>query len=492
MLNKRWGLVILAVVTFLAYINIYQNDFISDDIEGILKNENIGDLRTQIKSLQPVTIVNSLVYVNLGAKEPYFHFVSVIIHIANVFLVYLLVSLIADRKMAFFTAFLFALHPVHTEAVTWISGKPYVLYSFFLLLAFVIYIKNKFLILSYILYILALLTTEKAMMFPILIILYIVCFKSLRKDWRSTAGYFIITFVYGLTMIWRLPQRIAAVNPSYAGEAVKYNPIFQTGTAIASYLELFFVPLRLTFYHDTASLGNLTLAVMILITIIFLLITIFLYKNNKLLFFAAGFFVIAISPTLIPINVGWVVAERYFYLGSVGLCIFLAYIILKFKKFSYVLLTIILTIYLSLTLYRNSQWKNEDALWPATVKLSPGVPMAHNNMGDYYSRRGDFDSAIKEFSLAIELRRGFYPEAIHNLGNTYKNKGELEKAEKLYLKAIEINPKQIESYSELAALYKVMKNFEKAEEFLKKVSDFKPVQKSIRMGLQGEASLRGF
>ena len=330
-----------------------------------------------------------------------------------------------------------------------------------------------FLIFSLLGYALALLTTEKAIMFPGLIILYIVCFKtgllcSLRSLAMTFFPFFIITFLYGLTLISRIPERIAAVNPSYGPTALTYNPILQVSTAVSSYLELFIVPLRLTFYHDTAGIGNLILAFMIILTAAFIITTVYLFRKNKLLFFGASFFVISISPTLIPISVGWVVAERYFYLGSLGLCIMLAYLILKFKKHSLELLTLILAVYFILTLYRNTQWKNEDALWPVTLERSPGVPVAHNNMGDYYARRGDYINAIKEFSMAVSLRDGLYPEAMHNLGNSYRQVGDLKKAEELYLRAIELKPDQIESYLELSSMYKSQNDLKKAEEYYQK------------------------
>lgn len=471
MLNRKWLLIILVLATFLAYINVYQNVFLSDDLDGILRNKNIGNLEVQIKSASPVNIINSLIYLGFGAKEPYFHFVNVLLHIFNVLLLYFIVSELSNKKLAFVTGLLFALHPVHTEAVTWISGKPYVLYSFFILLSFVLYIKRRYLILSYLFYILSLLTMEKAIMFPGLIILYLLSFDSLKKRVKSIIPYLGITFLYGLTLIWRLPERVASVNPPYGPGVSTNNPIIQTGTAISSYLELFIAPIRLTFYHDTASISNQVLMIRVLTMIIFLTVTALLYKKNKLLFFGLSFFVIAISPTLIPISVGWIVAERYFYLGSAGLCLFLAYLILKLKRYAMSAFVIILIFYFGLTIKRNEEWRNEDRLWPATVKYSYGVPVAHNNMGDYYIRHGDYENAIKEFSLAINQRNWLYPEAIHNLGNAYKQIGDLDRAEGLYLKAIELKPDQFESYVQLSDLYKTKGDLVRAGEYYQKAKE---------------------
>ncbi len=71
---------------------------------------------------------------------------------------------------------------------------------------------------------------------------------------------------------------------------------------------------------------------------------------------------------------------------------------------------------------RNFDWKNQDTLWLATAKTSPSSHQNHNNLGDLYARRGEYEKAVEEFKKAIELKPD-YGDAYHNLANVYHQIG---------------------------------------------------------------------
>lgn len=507
--THKFNLLILVLLTFLTYINIYNNEFLSDDIPTIVKNKALGDFAYNLKTLSVSNTILSLNFIVGGLNPPIYHLTNVLFHTGNVILIYILVNLVAlsfrsnffsPKELGFATSALFATHPIHTEVVTWISGRPYTLYSFFILVSLIsiVYLATKskvtnnqkivFFTISEVSYILALLVGERAAMFPLLLIMVLFIIKKTKSFLFPIVLSIITTALFGIIFLQRFLARVEDVSPNLGASGVIRNPLIQIPVALGTYLELLFVPLNLTLYHESV-VSTVEFIFLTVITLLFLVAIFFLFKKSKILFFAFAFLLIATFPHLIPVKIVWLTAERYIYLGSLGFCLFLAYIIYKagslFKSppLPIVLLSTIIVTYMLLSWNRNRDWTSEDTLWPATVKVSPLIPMAHNNMGDYYMRRGNLKDAIKEFSLAIDLNKGEYPEAIHNLANVYLAKNDATAAAKLYEIAVLQKPDQIESYIQLASIAIHQKDYQKGESFidiaLKMNPDYSPVYNTL-------------
>ena len=143
---KRWDWIVLlgVLVTVLAvYANGLNGDFCYDENLVILRNDNVQD-PDRILSLwsdtywgssvessldsrgwRPLTIFTFHVNARLGGKDPFgFHLANVILHaLASILLFLSLVRLRLPRLASATAAFLFAVHAVHTEAVTQIVGR---------------------------------------------------------------------------------------------------------------------------------------------------------------------------------------------------------------------------------------------------------------------------------------------------------------------------------------------------------------------------------
>lgn len=515
--THKFNFLILILLTFLAYINIYQNEFLSDDIPSIVKNKTLGDLAYNLKTLSVPDTILSLNFIAGGLNPWVYHLTNVLFHTANVILIYFLVYLVAlsfrsnfftPQELGFATSALFATHPIHTEVVTWISGRPYAIYSFFVLVSLIsiVYLATKskvannqkivFFTISEVSYILALLVGERAVMFPLLLIMVLFIIKRTKSFLFPIILSIITTALFGIIFIQRFLARVETVSPHFEGLGVIRNPLIQIPVAMGTYLELLFAPINLTLYRESiVYLGEFIF--LVITTLLFLVATFFFFKKSKILFFAFAFLLIATFPHLIPVKIVWLTAERYIYLGSLGFCLFLAYMIYKighlFKSppLPIVLLSTIIVTYMLLTWNRNRDWASEDTLWPATVKVSPRIPMAHNNMGDYYMRRGNLDEAIAEFSTAIELNLGDYPEALHNLGNAYLRKNEATLAAQVYEKAISQKPNQIESFIQLASISISQKDYPKAEGYLNEAVKINPNYSPVYNSLGVIAFLKG-
>jgi hypothetical protein len=98
-------------------------------------------------------------------------------------------------------------------------------------------------------YILALSNSEKAIVFPFILILYEFSFGTITRNWSQTIAFWITSFVWGLTIITRISDRVAFLSRGSQQTVGVYNPLQQIPVALTSYFELIFWPEKLTLYH---------------------------------------------------------------------------------------------------------------------------------------------------------------------------------------------------------------------------------------------------
>lgn len=282
-----------------------------------------------------------------------------------------------------------------------------------------------------------------------------------------------LTLFGGWRLLTQVNERVATLRTIHYEEPVTYNPLLQIPIAISSYLQLIFWPKDLTIYHTEMSF-NQTQYLLRLIVFLAVVGLFFwgLVKNRPVFFWLALFF-IALAPTLTPWGLSWIVAERYAYLAAIGIYTPIAYLVVRMgesAKFKPLVLAVATAVILALstrTILRNRDWRTADDLWLAAAKTSPSSQVNHNNLGDLYARRGDYERAIQEFQTAIKLKPN-YADAFHNLANTYKDLGSDQEAIANYQKAIQFNPNLWQSHQNLASIYFQQAKYEEAKTELKK------------------------
>lgn len=501
--QNRFFLTLLFLLIIAAYINTLNNEFVSDDVSGILQNNQIGHIDHILNN--PFSFFYQLIrflIVNLFGKNPLpFHLINILFHLGTTFLVYLIALLFLSPAAAFFSATLFAIHPLLTEAVTWISGGYYVYSAFLVLFSFFFYLlsqkEKKLWWLSIILYFLALATSEKTISFPLILFFYEVSFGQIKKNWRKILPYFFLSLLWGGYLLGAMNERLTALRNDFY-QQIPQSPsslekklitlVMPAIIGITSYLFLLLWPDKLTLYHSEMAFtqGEILIRVMIIFAIIALII--WSYKKEKRVFFCLSFFLIALSPTLTPFRVSWIVAERYVYLASAGIFILLGIIIEKLTLFTnqrtlpWIILLFLVPPLMIRTIIRNNDWQNQDTLWLAAAKTSPSSPQNHNNLGDLWARRGDYQKAIEEFQTAIKLNPR-YADAYHNLANVYWKKGETDLAIKNYQKALEINPRLWQSHQNLAAIYFAQEKFNLSEKHLRLALKINPDNPKLHANL---------
>ncbi len=488
-------LTILVLLVFVAYSGSLNHAFVADDVPGILNNPEIT--KTSYIFKNPLTIVKNILYftiVNLFGRTPAaFRALNIFLHLGNVWLIFFLLQTLLGNKIALFTAAIFAVHPLQTEAVTWISGGQYARYSFFLLLALALYVLSdakgdkKLYWISMASFVFALLNSEKAMVFPFLLLALEFAYQGLRKNWRRLVFPFILGGTWILIFVSQIGQRLSDIETATYQSPQTASPLAQIPIAISSYLELIFWPKNLTLYHSEMSFSSVAFYSRLVIFLVFLGIVVWTYRKNKAGFFWLSFFVISLLPTLAPFGVSWIVAERYVYLSAIGIYVVVATAVNSLKQHRtvlfYVTLVLLLLPLTARTIVRNNDWKNQDTLWLAAAKTSPSSPQNHNNLGDLYGRRGDLKKSAEEFQKAIELKPG-YADAYHNLGNTYQQMGRTEEAIENYKRAFEFNPQLWQSCQNLAAIYFEQGEFKLAKEWIEKAVAANPENPNLQRNLE--------
>jgi len=473
-LNNIPFIILLFFIVCVIYVNTLNNSFVSDDIAGIANNPNIGKLSYVFQDFFYLTnkVIRFLIVNIFGIVPAYFRIVNILTHIGSALLIFLILARLSNKRVAVFTSLIFAVHPILSESIAWIGGSDYSLYGFLFLLSFAFFIfrtdNKKYYLYSLISYLLMLQTSEKTFHLFLIFILYVICYESFKNNWKKLIPYVLLSFIWGIHYIYALFWRVGEVQTTYGAEKGYDNPLLQIPISLFAYLKLIFWPNNLTIYHSEFSIGMNEYYISAFVILVCIVFTLYLFKKNKKLAFWLIFFVVTLLPFLTPFRISWLVAERYVYLGSIGIFVFVAVILdWAFKKSRlksqvvYSIFAILILVLSVRTIIRNNDWQNEDSLWIATGKTSPSSSQNHNNLGDVYSRHGDLNKAVEEFSKATQLKPN-YADAYHNLANTYQKLGQVEKAIENYNLAIKYNPNLWQSYQNLAQIYFEQKDYDSA------------------------------
>ncbi len=491
-------LMLLAVCVLTLYLPFSGNAFLSDDLPEIKNNPQITSFSYVLS--HPSGFIRPLVYFltyNIFGLNPvFFRLFNIILHMVNTWLVFALLSRLHKKSLAFFAAMIFAVHPLLTEPVLWISGGLYPQYTLFFLTALLFYIlsstgkKSVLYWTSVTCFFLALESHMIAITLPAVIFIYEMSLGDIKKNWLRILPFGVMSLLWiGLSFSY-VPERSHTLQTVHYQQSSSENPAKLLPIAVTEYLKLIIWPEDLTLYHSELNFSTLQFIWRVIITMAIIGATLYAFFKNKAIFFWLSFFLINLIPTITTatFRLTWIVAERYSYLASIGIIAALLVIIEKYlysKKYRniiYGVLTAVIILLSVRSIFRSIDWINEDNLWIATGRTSPSSPNTHNNLGDMYGRHKDYYSAIKEFETAIVLKPD-YADAYHNLGNTYNEIGEKNKALELYTKAAELNPILWQSRQNIAALYFEQGKYDLAIEQLQKAISISPTNLGLYMNL---------
>ncbi len=154
------SIILLTLITFGVYCNSLNAPFIYDDIAKIVKNPDIkklGNIKNKLiypyagqksfmrnDSSRPLTYLTFTLNYYFGKLNPSgYRLFNLLFHILNALLVFLLIKKIIPGSIIipFFVSLFFAIHPVNTDAVTYIFGRSNVLVTFFYILSILFFKK---------------------------------------------------------------------------------------------------------------------------------------------------------------------------------------------------------------------------------------------------------------------------------------------------------------------------------------------------------------
>ena len=464
----KWRLLFLVGLVGIAYGWILGFAFLSDDVYGIVNNPEIFKLSWVGQN--PTVVLNRLVYffiANVFGIVPWpFRLVNIFVHLMTVIGVMVLAEKLINKTTAMVAAVFVAVHPLMIESVTWISGSGYSWYGALLVWSLIFYLRAgkswKQWLISIGLFLAALQFSEKAAVLPGILLVYRLAVDKKRGRWWDLLPYIALSALWLVMNIMGVGARLNYLQTEYNSQTetksvMKISPLVQTPVALSSYLGLIVWPDKLTLYHSEMSFTPIKFGIMAGVTIIYLLATVWFLWRRSLVGFFLSWLVIGLSPTLVPLGVAWIVAERYAYFGAIGIFILISWGLVslsekpKWMEAGWTITVIIVCLLLIRTLVRNSDWQDQDHLWLAAERTSPTSPQNHNNLGDLYGRRGNLQLAEWHFKKAIELNPA-YADAMHNLGNTYVRLGRYEEAIKMYEAALQNKPSLWQSEAQLKAI----------------------------------------
>jgi hypothetical protein len=343
-------LCLLAVAVMLVYANSLSADFVYDDYAFIYNNSAIRTITPLSKFLlsartfaEPATnhiyrplasFTFALNYAMNGLNPAAYRLVNVLFHILNAFLVFLVLKRIGFADLPSVAgALIFAVHPVHTEAVTWISGRGNVLFLFFFLLAYLLYAgiddasnrSNRLLLLvaAVSAYVFSLLAKEMALPLPVVLFghdLYVRRARDIKKRLKLYVPFVLAAAAY-IALRAHVLGTVEQVQ-FHGGSA--YVTFLAMLRAVVIYLRLLVVPVDMSLSRHFEPLHSLLDPRVLfgLCVFIMLLVAAFaLYRRRPMMSFAIFWFAATMAPVsnIIPVNA--IVADRFLYGPSIAFCI---------------------------------------------------------------------------------------------------------------------------------------------------------------------------
>lgn len=453
----------LAAAVFAVYANVYRNTFINDDLRLIVHNgfllewSRLPDMLTHIieagagsegffyRPLQ--MLVYFFLYQLFGASTVAFHLLNLSLHAVNAGLMYRLGCRLGLKSGACFAAaLLWAVHPLHTEAVTYMASTADPLFSFFCLLGLLVLLPDftqRKIWTASLLFVLALGAKESAVVFPALatITLFLVSKEHLRfSTYLRTWPLWLLAAVYVAVELMYRHKAGSIVMYDHMDalyfEAYEHNPLNRVLTALATlpvYFGLIVWPhdlhLERVFAIFTGIGSWQVMAGIVMAAGAMLQILWGQARRGLVLSWGLLWFAVAHAPNtgiLIPINA--LVCDHWMYLPTVGLFLGVAscFESLKPKPAPAIMAGLVVLAALPLgakTYFQNRAWHDPVTYYENILASGEDSVRAYANLSKNYWARGDFERAIKYQRMAIAYYRGVsvskLPFRHFNLGLMY-------------------------------------------------------------------------
>lgn len=499
---RRYSSYIIVLLLFVvaAYANVYYNGFLLDDEFLLQKNRYIHDAdyfgRIFLSSstmgaggtdsfYRPLQTLAYFVVVQVfGFELPALHALNVILHALNVVLLFFLAvgRLKISPLFAFSAALLWAVHPLHTEAVTYMSATADPLHCLFVLLALHAARRTW---LCGLFFICGLLSKESAIVTPLLVMVLAAVQAREPFHWRTHLRTWPLWVIVVLYLISRktwldFDDTFSFYQESNVyTESMWYRTLTFFGT-LPMYLKLLLWPTDLHMERNFPVFAGWTVDPVLGVILIVLALWA-LWRERHLSWrpwsMAALWFFMAHVPhtgVLLPVNSLFL--EHWMYLPSMGL--FLGPMAWASRRARWAwpvaALSVVMAVALAVaTFHQNRVWADPITFYENILSHARGNPRVFNNLGMAYAESGQSDKALQTYLRAVESS-DVYPQVRHNIAEELMRRGDLRAAIPHLERALQLNPQFYYSMKSLAAIYQKLGDEARAQEYYNMYQKVRP------------------
>ena len=525
--SRPWGLPLAVGLIVLAGVVVYANSFagvfLFDDVESIIENTTIRQWWRLDQVFRPPCKIGETVggrpllnltlavnYAISGTQTWSYHLVNLLLHLANGLLLFGLLrrtfsrpaipSSLGDHALplAAVIAGLWLVHPLQTEAVTYVVERAESLVAMFYLLTLYGVLRSEgserrrwWETLSVASCLLGMATKEIMVTAPVMVLVYDRCFLSgsFAEAWRRRWKFYLLLastwiLLVGLVLCTGLVFRGAEFKVHSRWSYALTEP-----QAILHYLRLALWPRPLCAYYawPVSESWREILPALLVVLACGMAAVWTLVKRPRWGFLGVWFFGI-LAPTSSVIPTRDVIAERRMYLPLMAVItllvvgVYLAgramirrgWLPSRIAVGVGVGLAIVFGVTWGvLTVERNHVYYSELAIWEDTAAKSPANARAHSNLGIIMSARREFEAALMHYQTALKLQ----PDVARNhydVANTLTCLGRIDEAQACYEKAIEIDSDYADPHNNLASLFARRGQLEQAKAHYQRALEIKP------------------
>jgi len=502
----------LTIVIATVYYQVPGLDFVNLD-DGIYVAENTHvqagltlDSLTWAFSLNdssywhPITWLSHMLDCQLFGLNPgMHHLVNLIIHLANSFLLLLILKRTTGSLwQSSLVAAMFALHPLNVESVAWVASRKNVLSTLFLMLTLWTYVRytqgptmGKYLLVL-LSFVLGLMTKPMLVTVPFLLLVldYWPLGRFPAGRWgycgnsEGTASTMTVSgtehssrlvlekvplLIFSMLSIYVTSLAAKLSGTMIPTEAVPMNLRIANGlVSYVAYVAKMAWPKDLAIFYPYPAVVPLWHAVAA--ACVLTAVSAFIFRGwRKTPYLVTGW--LWYLGTLVPViglkQVGlWpAMADRFAYVPLIGIFIIIAWgspPLVAGLRYRRIFLTLaagtVLSVFMILTWIQLHYWKNSSALFQHALRVTSNNHLAHNNLGNVLARQGKTEEAIGHFARALQMRP-YFPNAHNNLGKALARQGKTEEAIGHYLKALQLKPNLPEAHNNLTKALQLKPDF---------------------------------
>ena len=408
-----------------------------------------------------------------------FHFMNLVVHWANGVLLFQLWRRLGLSSIAAATTSILWLSlPINTEAVAWVSGRAYLLCTFFLLSALLtarsyIQKESRAALVGYAaLSLVALFCHEQGLLLLPLTALLLLATRppAPRAVWAKLTGVAFATDLIAYAVKYKLG--------AHAGDGP--SALWSVGLVFWTYLRWMLAPVHMSVERSTSLPANTASAVGIaawIAVIALISAAALLFKKFSVVASAVLFGCIALLPFCGFVYVYQGMAERFLYLASIGFTVAIVSLVFACPEPWKKAAVCGLIVWISWGTWRLTRrvldWNDAISLYRSSLEATPNSPTLAFNLGNSLRDRGDLDGALKAYQQAIHLRPT-YGRAFAETGDVYSRLGKPTDAVNAYSHALDLQPQNAATITDLAVALQQTGNNPRAEQRFKQAIALAP------------------